>query len=295
MLRRKKNEGKAPGHGRPQRRPVQMAPLEIGDGTPVRVSYCRGSHTQPYPPFRHPHVEIQFIKRGTGHCCIAGTNYTFRGPTLLVIPPNTSHSFHPAPGDFMEKWTVMFLPTLCGDRNRIRRLSHRRFRCPPVSERMAAPLENLYRGLTAEYERQEALWFDCVAGDIQHLVALVVRSGLGNPGTSPPNPIAAWAVECIEKDPPQAISLTALAVRAGYSPYYLAHVFKRHVGMSLKQYVLKRRVAEAKRLLTEQPELTIKNTAVMAGFSSFPFFCRSFRKFAGCNPAAYRLGVRADR
>ena len=84
------------------------------------------------------------------------------------------------------------------------------------------------------------------------------------------------------------MSLPALATQAGYSAYYLAHLFKRITGMSIKQYILQRRVAEARRLLMEAPCLTIACVASQSGFGCYRVFCRCFRKFSGVNPAAYR-------
>jgi len=53
-------------------------------------------------------------------------------------------------------------------------------------------------------------------------------------------------------------------------------------------------VAEAKRLLTQQRELTVEAVAAQTGFGCYRVFCRGFRKFTGVNPGTYRRTVRRE-
>ncbi len=58
--------------------------------------------------------------------------------------------------------------------------------------------------------------------------------------------------------------------------------------MSIKQYILQRRVAEAKCLLLEESGLTVKAVSARTGFSDFSLFNRKFKDLTGMTATAYR-------
>jgi AraC-like DNA-binding protein len=240
----------------------------------------------------HPHAEIQLLRHGRGRMLIGGHRYAFRPRSLLIIPPNMPHRFEPASDVPCEKWVVMFRPSAV-------REGPRDFRFPRglphhvvLDEPSALEMEMAFRILRAEQERPQAYQAECAAGTLRSLMALVKRAARCAPAPPPSHPIVTSVVDCIEKGFREALSLTSLAAKAGYSPYYLAHLFRRCTGMTPKQYVLQRRVAEARRLLAEHHALTVEAVAGLAGFSSYRVLCRGFRKLAGMNPAEYRRTAR---
>lgn len=85
------------------------------------------------------------------------------------------------------------------------------------------------------------------------------------------------------------ISLAELAERAGISRAWFAHNFKLGTGMSPHQFLNKRRVNAACRLLlnTRLDLLTISHDV---GFSSQSHFTSVFRTHVGCTPGQYRDG-----
>ena len=107
----------------------------------------------------------------------------------------------------------------------------------------------------------------------------------GGPRT---NALVTWCATEIEKRFAEDLTLQALAREAGYSLFHLAHLFKRDTGLSVKQYILQRRIAEARRILLEQPALTVDAVALQVGFSDFALFNRSFKRLTGQPPTLYR-------
>lgn len=81
--------------------------------------------------------------------------------------------------------------------------------------------------------------------------------------------------------------LAQLAEEAGVSVHHFARVFKKAVGVSPHQYVLKARLDRAQQLL-EQPDLTIALVAERAGFASQSDFSRAFHRFTGQTPSEFR-------
>jgi len=83
------------------------------------------------------------------------------------------------------------------------------------------------------------------------------------------------------------ISLERVSKHVGVSPFYFCKVFKQSVGMTLTEYVNRRRVEWAKRRLFH-PRARVTEVAFDVGFQSISQFNRSFLKYVGESPTRYR-------
>jgi AraC family transcriptional regulator len=107
------------------------------------------------------------------------------------------------------------------------------------------------------------------------------------PGNGLPRARLNRVIEFIEANFNQEIALTALANIAGMSPHYFSELFKQSVHFSPYQYVLRRRIDHARRLLS-QPNITVLEAAVRSGFSDQSQFTKIFRRVVGVTPTRYR-------
>lgn len=82
------------------------------------------------------------------------------------------------------------------------------------------------------------------------------------------------------------VDFRALANSLNYSYDYLRHYFKRCKGVSLKQYVIQRRIRLAKEYLTS--DMPIARIAAECGFSSPAHFAVTFRQITGITPSQFR-------
>ena len=85
----------------------------------------------------------------------------------------------------------------------------------------------------------------------------------------------------------EPIDLASLAGVAELSPFHFARVFKQAEGVTPHRYVLERRVAKARRLLTDTDE-PLGQIALTAGFADQSHFARRFREVVGLPPGEYR-------
>ena len=65
---------------------------------------------------------------------------------------------------------------------------------------------------------------------------------------------------------------------------YLSHFLRDEFGCTFYQFVNKYRIEEAKRLMTEQPNLKMTDVAAQSGFSSPSVFAQTFSKVTGMSP-----------
>lgn len=85
----------------------------------------------------------------------------------------------------------------------------------------------------------------------------------------------------------QDLTLNALAQHIGFSAFYFARLLRQTTGESPHQFVLRRRVAQARHLL-EQADLSLTEVAIATGFAHQSHLTRHFKQAFGQTPSAYR-------
>jgi AraC family transcriptional regulator len=83
------------------------------------------------------------------------------------------------------------------------------------------------------------------------------------------------------------ITLQDLAQQAGTSVFHFARLFKRRTGVSPHQYLLQRRIDQARSLLGDK-NLSIGEVGLRCGFAHASHFSDTFRRVTGVTPRAYR-------
>lgn len=263
-----------------------------GGDIPLVVNWSTPPVAEATTLAHHREFEIHLVKRGVGTYFIRDRHVPFRRNSLLLIPPNVTHRFVPQPETAVEKYTLMFWPGRYAQAAAAFRLSPGMPRMLVLGDREVATIELIFRALAYESEARKPFWREILLLHLRHLFLLIRRAAReqtrhdgDDQGT---HALVSWCTTEIEKRFAEDLTLQALAGRAGYSLYYLAHLFKRETGLSVKQYILQRRIAEARRILIEQPGLTVDATARQVGFSDFALFNRSFKKLTGQTPTLYR-------
>ena len=83
------------------------------------------------------------------------------------------------------------------------------------------------------------------------------------------------------------ISLDQLAEQFFISKYYLSREFKKEFGTTVIQYVLAKRINNAKELL-RYSNSSIEEIAHLCGIDDASYFNKVFRKMEGCTASEYR-------
>lgn len=83
------------------------------------------------------------------------------------------------------------------------------------------------------------------------------------------------------------LTLDLIAQALGCSPYYLSHSFKKAMGYSPIQYVIRRRIGEAQTLLINS-DYSATQIATMVGYDNTNYFCTLFMRIVGLSPIRYR-------
>jgi AraC family transcriptional regulator len=86
-------------------------------------------------------------------------------------------------------------------------------------------------------------------------------------------------------------SISRIAREVGKSQNYVARRFREHFGMTILQYALGRRVAQA-RVLLEATDLPIRQVAARVGIDDAQYFNKQIRRQLGDSPSAIREAAR---
>ncbi|OOV98302.1 AraC family transcriptional regulator [Pseudomonas sp. MF4836] len=97
-------------------------------------------------------------------------------------------------------------------------------------------------------------------------------------------------VEYIDSQLGEPISLGQLAGLCALSEYHFARMFRASFGLPPHQYVLARRLAQARHLL-RSTSLALGEIALACGFSSASHFTNRFRQTLGGTPGEYRQAL----
>ncbi len=96
-------------------------------------------------------------------------------------------------------------------------------------------------------------------------------------------------IDYIDKNIDREITVQGLAQQAKVSISIFAHAFKKEIGISPYQFILKQRLARSKQLLIDKDaKLSISKIAQMCGFSTASAFTNRFSQKEGISPSKYR-------
>ena len=82
-------------------------------------------------------------------------------------------------------------------------------------------------------------------------------------------------------------SVAVLAEISGVSQQYLCRIFKQTMNLRPNEYITRRRLIEAKKLLSES-DIPVSDVAAQSGFSDTGYFCTVFRRYESITPVEYR-------
>lgn len=285
----------ASGGGRlPRRRPaatlagmLSARPLLAGPLTVVEYSCSSGPEDRPFPE-QYGAWSIAYVQRGSFGCRCGGTHHELVPGSVLVGRPGDEYTCtheHHLGGDVCLALSVdpALVDEMAGSK------AWQSGALPPLPELM----------VQGELARAAASG-DSDVGLDEASLGLVSRF-LRVAGHSTPRPYrgnaqdrrravdsALW-IEGQAGD--SSLDLAAMSQQAGLSLYHYLRLFSSALGVTPHQYLLRCRLRQAARLLADEPEKSVTEVALDAGFADLSNFVRTFSRAAGDSPGRFRRKI----
>jgi AraC-like DNA-binding protein/mannose-6-phosphate isomerase-like protein (cupin superfamily) len=242
-----------------------------------------------YPIGRHAHdvMELYYQIDGVSLWQSGGKRYELRAKHLFLAPPGVEHSL-------VNRRTGRHHFFFAGiDVQRV--LS----RVPEVSEQYesdvcrsvarADALEAPFRQFMREVTTRAPYRTQGLRAAVDELVIEAARllSGGSVEGLVATHPGVMAAKDALDGHPEEPWTLAALSKLAALSPNHLTALFRRDMGASPHQYLLRERIRRAKEILSGS-DTPITQVALDLGFSSSQHFAKMFKQVVGATALAYR-------
>lgn len=101
------------------------------------------------------------------------------------------------------------------------------------------------------------------------------------------HPLVRKIMKYVHQNLGNKITLEDIGKETFFSPIYCDTLFKKETGHSIIDYIIEKRIDEAKRLLLEG-SLSLSGISELLGFHDYNYFSRVFKKRTGYTPSAYR-------
>ena len=269
---------------------MQAATLLESDALSVYAFRCTAGPGD--RPFAEMHVRhsLSYVRRGSFGCRIGARRYELVAGALLVGRPGleymATHEHHGCGDECLSfKFSPAFADSL-GKTNAWQTAT-----VPPVAELM----------LLGELGQAAADARSSVALDeVGTLIAdkfVAVIGGERERKFETPLRERRRAIEAalwLEENAAEPVRLEDAARRAGLSAFHFLRVFRRVTGVTPHQYLVRRRLARAAKLLAEET-LPVTEVALESGFADLSNFVRTFGRAAGVSPKRFRSAARGER
>jgi AraC-like DNA-binding protein len=133
----------------------------------------------------------------------------------------------------------------------------------------------------------EELGLALAATTFQHTAANPRRLPLSTAKTARVQDTIFAALDLLERDAGEDLSLSEVADVVGLSPFHFLRLFKRETGVTPYRFLMQARIRKAIELLRET-SLPVTEIAFEVGFGDLSNFINFFRREIGCSPSQFR-------
>ncbi len=255
-------------------------------------------------PHRHNFFEIVYVDKGTGEQCINNHEFAYGPGNIFVLPPLDCHSFkikEPSRFYFTRFTDHYFLNnhTLTDYKDWFDRMAYILTNYNKIpgdiisTSRERAFIIQTIKSIHQEYLVGDAYSDSIITGAMTSILNILARSiekqyvEEGNAADKRLGEILRYINTHITE--PGLLRIPVLSETFGISPTYFSEYFKKHLGMSLAEYIVKSKLklVETKVLHTD---LSLKEIAYQLSFTDSSHLAKTFKQVYGMTVKEFKLG-----
>lgn len=245
-----------------------------------------GNQEKVYRPAGYPYYHWLQTVKGAGELKLSGASATIGENAGILLPPNLPHEYVRV----QKEWETIYITF---DGSQCAAIVDSLGLGEPAFQQwdMDSPLDHFARHVLDSIGSDQDLSGLEASADMYRFLILLKKHGILSNRSSISQAVARLApllafMEQHYQDPD--IGLEQMACITGISSRHLNTLFKQSFGMTAYSYFILLRIRKSKELLTGSRELTIKETAIRAGFRDASHFVATFRRIEGVTPEQFR-------
>lgn len=243
-------------------------------------------------PHTHNCSEFFYVVGGQGQFFIEGKIYPVSANDLVVVNPNVEHteiSLNATPLEYIVLGLEGLELSVKGEQDdRYCIVNFKNMR-----DHIFFYFHNMLREIEEKEPGYETVCQDLMEVLIIHLMRQTNFSTTLAPIRRSASKLCVTVRKYIDEHFKENINLDLLAKLTHVSKYYMVHAFTEEYGISPINYMISRRITEAKHLL-ENDDYSLALIGRMLGFSSPSYFSQSFKKLTGMSPNEFRKKSRTE-
>lgn len=227
-----------------------------------------------------------FCTKGRGWCELEGCVHAVKAGDLLIVPPETPHSYG---ADESQPWSIFWFHAQGSLLSAyLRELDASRDR--PVKHIGDAPqalalFEELLEVVEHGYTKLQML---CAAQTLAHLMAVMIREHRSSPHEQPSvHQKIAQTIAYMKQHLNHSLQVDTLATIANLARSRYIELFKQQSGYAPIDYFIRQRMHRACQLL-DTTDMSVKAIATALGYEDPLYFSRLFRRVNEKSPIQYR-------
>lgn len=237
-------------------------------------------------PHTHGCSELFYVLGGVGQFFIEGEIHPVSTNDLVIVNPNIEHteiSFNSNPLEYI----VLGVEGLELSVNDEREDRYCIVNFRGIRDSILLCLKNILREI-----EEKPPGYDVICQDLMEVLFIYITrqtnfSTSMTPIRKTSSRLCSTVRRYIDEHFKENINLDTLASITHVSKYYMVHAFSEEYGISPINYMVSKRIDEAKHLL-KNDDYTLALISRMLGFSSPSYFSQAFKRITGMSPNAYR-------
>ncbi|WP_428910903.1 AraC family transcriptional regulator [Niallia sp. Krafla_26] len=243
-----------------------------------------------FPSHKHDNFcEIIYIRDGEGTFVINNVRYTAKEGDILIYNPGIIHEEYSNPSNPLETYFCGISDVSIDSLNQLCIIPHK---YEPVirKNKYSELIETYFSTILEESSLRDPNYQLICQGLLTSSIALIqraIKSQIVKSDGPDSNQLAFRIKEYIDKNFKKNIKLEDIADEFFVNKYYLSHVFKEHMHISPINYLISRRMGEAKNMLVST-ELKVGEIARILGYDNPNYFSLLFKKTTGETPRQFK-------
>jgi AraC-like DNA-binding protein/mannose-6-phosphate isomerase-like protein (cupin superfamily) len=244
-----------------------------------------------FPMHKHDDLsEIIYIAEGEGEFVIGDTKYIAGAGDILIYNRGVLHEEKSNPQKPLKTYFCgvggLHLEGVeegCIIPNHICPVIH----ADKYKHRVESYISNIFEEVNSQIMGFELISTHLLVSLIILITRIVKAYNVPEQTVAPPNSLGYQIKHFIDRNYTQNIPLQEIANQLYISPYYMSRIFRKEIGYSPINYIIQRRIGEAKKLLLTT-DMTVQEIALKVGYENTNYFSMLFKKVVGMSPKKFR-------